>query len=243
MKSALLCRTLGLTLGLISAAVLVAQTDTSRVDKNAPNEIKRIQAATAAFDEMMQAKDGGIAQDILEKAQCIGIVPNLKRAAFIFGGRYGRGIVTCRMSANRWSAPAMIAVEGGSFGLQAGAAEADVVFAVMKRSGLDKLLSDKFQIGGNVTGAVGPVGREIKADTDIAMRAEILSWSRARGVFAGVSLEGAAVHSDNDANTALYGKEVSYRQILTDTGVRPPEAARPLLTELARFVPKSTTGD
>jgi lipid-binding SYLF domain-containing protein len=235
MKPGLLC--------LISAAALLAQTDTSRVNPNASTEVKRIQAATAAFDEIMQAKDGGIAQDILQRAQCIGIVPNLKRAAFFFGGRYGRGIVTCRMTGTRWSAPAMIAVEGGSFGLQVGAAETDVVFAVMNRTGLDKLLSDKFQIGGNVTGAIGPIGREIKADTDVTMRAEVLSWSRARGAFAGISLEGAAVHSDHDANTALYGKEVSHKAILSDTSVTPPPAAKPLLDELARYVPRNTTGD
>jgi lipid-binding SYLF domain-containing protein len=236
---------LGLLCLVSCAALLHAQTDTSQVDKNAPPEVKRIQAATVAFDEMMHAKDGGVAQDILEKAQCVGIVPNLKRAAFIFGAEYGRGIVTCRIAGgNRWSAPAMIAVEGGSFGLQAGAAEADVVFAVMNRSGMDKMLADKFTIGANVTGAIGPIGREVKAQTDATMRAEVLSWSRARGVFAGVSLDGASVHSDNEANHKLYGADASHRAIL-EGKVPPPPAARALLTELARYAPKErkTTGD
>jgi len=231
MKTGLLC--------LLSGAALIAQSDTSRVDPNAPHEIKRIQAATVAFDEIMGAKDGGIAHDILEKAQCIGIVPNLKRAAFVFGGQYGRGIVTCRHG-NGWSAPAMIAVQGGSFGLQAGAAEADVVFAVMNRSGMDKLLSDKFSIGGNVTGAIGPIGRDVKAQTDATMRAEILSWSRARGAFAGISLEGASIHSDHDANVALYGKEAHHGAILSEGKMEAPAAARPLLTELSRYAPKET---
>jgi lipid-binding SYLF domain-containing protein len=224
---------------VVSAAFVCAQTDTSRVDQSASKEVKRIQAATAAFEEIMNAKDGGIAQDILEKAQCVGIVPNLKRAAFVFGAEYGRGIVTCRTTGTRWSAPAMIAVQGGSFGLQAGAAEADIVFAVMNKSGMEKLLSDKFQIGANVTGAIGPVGREVKADTDVTMRAEVLSWSRARGVFAGVSLEGATVHSDHDANVAMYGADSSHRTIL-EGRVKLPAAAQKLLTDLSRYAPKET---
>ncbi len=226
---------------LLAAATLLApvygQTDTSRVNPNASNEVKRIQGATAAFDEMMHAKDGGVAQDILEKAQCIGIVPNLKRAAFFVGGRYGRGIVTCRVSGTRWSAPAMIAVEGGSFGIQFGAGETDVVFAVMNRSGMNKLMQDKFAIGANVTGAIGPIGREVQAETDAMMRAEVLSWSRARGVFAGVSLEGATIHPDNDADANLYGKAIEFRAILDGHATTPAEA-RPLLNTLARYVPK-----
>ena len=226
---------------LLSAAFLLpaiqAQTDTTKVNQNASPEVKRIQAGTAAFDEMMHAKDGGIAQDILEKAQCIGIVPNLKRAAFFFGGQYGRGIVTCRTTAANWSAPAMIAIEGGSFGLQFGGGETDVVFAVMNRSGMDKLMSDKFAIGANVTGAIGPIGREIQANTDVEMRAEILSWSRARGVFAGVSLQGATIHPDRDADAKLYGSDVEFRSILNGHAAVPP-SARALLTALSRYVPK-----
>ena len=231
MKLGLLC--------LVSAALVCAQTDTSRVDQNESKETKRIQAANVAFEEMMGAKDGGIAQDILQRAQCIGIIPNMKRAAFVFGAQYGRGIVTCRTSGSQWSAPAMIAIEGGSFGLQAGAAEADVVFAVMNKSGADKLLSDKFQIGANVTGAIGPIGREVKADTDVTMRAEVLSWSRARGAFAGVSLEGSSVHSDHDANVAMYGRDAAHHTILSGQ-VQPTAAARQLLTTLSRYAPKET---
>jgi lipid-binding SYLF domain-containing protein len=231
MRLALLC--------LVSAVLVCAQTDTSRVDQSASKETKRIQAATVAFEEMMGAKDGGIAQDILEKAQCIGIIPNLKRAAFVFGAQYGRGIAACRTTATHWSAPAMIAVQGGSFGLQAGAAETDIVFAVMNKSGMEKLLSDKFGIGANVTGAIGPVGRDIKAGTDITMRAEVLSWSRARGVFAGVSLEGATVHSDGDANIALYGREMSHRSIL-EGHAKPPEVTEKLRTDLSHYAPKET---
>lgn len=229
---------LGLLFLVSSAMLLPAQTDTSRVNQNASPEVKRIQAAAAAFDEMMSAKDGGIAQDILEKAQCIAIIPNLKRAAFVFGAQYGRGIVTCRLNnTNRWSAPAMIAVEGGSFGLQAGASEADVVLAVMKKSGMDKLLEDKFTIGGNVEGAAGPIGRDVSAQTDVSMRAEVLSWSRAHGVFAGISLQGARVHADNDADSNLYGRDLSWHAIL-DGHAKAPSAARPLLEELSRYAPK-----
>ncbi len=131
----------------------------------------------------------------------------------------------------------MIAVEGGSFGLQAGAAEADVVFAVMNKSGMDKLLQDKFSVGANVVGAAGPVGREVTAQTDATMRAEVLSWSRARGVFAGVSLQGASVHADNDADYNLYGRDISWHSILDGHTTAPP-SAREMLTRLSRYAPK-----
>jgi lipid-binding SYLF domain-containing protein len=238
MKLGLLC--------LVSAtALLYAQTsnrnDSSDQKKEAP-ELQRIHASTAAFTEMMDAKDGGIAQDILDRAACIGIIPNLKRAAFFFGGQYGRGLVTCRLpgaKAAQWSAPSMIVLEGGSFGLQFGAGEADVIFAVMNRSGEQKLTHDKITLGADAAGMAGPVGREVQANTDVWMKAEILSWSRAHGVFAGVSIEGASLRPDNDANRALYGRDFTQGEILRGEA-RPPAAARTLITRLERYVPKQT---
>lgn len=206
---------------------------------------QRIDASTAAFMEMMHAKDGGIDKDILERAQCIGIIPNEKRGAFLVGAQYGKGLVTCRLRQNpdRWSAPAMISIEGGSFGLQAGGGESDVVFAAMHKRGVDSLMRDKFEIGADAIGMAGPVGREVSADTDAWMKAEILSWSRAHGLFAGVSLKGDVVHADNDGNRGLYGREIPQREIL-EGKIAPPPQARPLLTELARYVPrKMKTGE
>lgn len=208
--------------------------------------VRRIDAATAAFNEMMHAKDGGIADSILRRAQCIGIIPNEKRGAFLVGAQYGKGLVTCRLPEHpdRWSAPAMISIEGGSFGLQAGGGETDVVFAAMHERGVDSLMKDKFEIGADAVGMAGPVGREVQADTDAWMKAEILSWSRAHGLFAGVDLKGDVVHADKDANRALYGKEdLPQREILMGRLPAPP-AARPLLAELARHVPeKVKTGE
>lgn len=229
---------------LISAAALVyGQATTGSTNAKASDEVKRIQAATAAFEEMVNAPDGGIATDIMDSAHCIAIVPNLKRGAFFFGGRYGRGLVTCRTTGNNWSAPSMIVVEGGSFGLQFGGGEADIILAVMNRAGQEKLTHDKFTIGGDVAGMAGPVGREVQAQTDAWMKAQILSWSRAHGLFAGVSVEGASVRPDNDANAALYGADVTQRQILHGD-VKAPAAARPLLSRLERYVPKEgVTGE
>lgn len=206
---------------------------------------QRIDASTAAFMEMMHAKDGGIDRHILEKAQCVGVIPNEKRGAFLVGGQYGKGLVTCRLAnhPDRWSAPAMITIEGGSFGLQAGGGESDVVFAVMNRRGVNSLLSDKFEIGADAIGMAGPVGREVTADTDAWMKAEILSWSRAHGLFAGVSLKGDVVHADKDADRELYGATVTHRGILMGQA-RPTPASRPLLRELEHYVPqREKTGD
>ena len=164
--------------------------------------------------------------EILERAQCIGIVPNLKRAGFIVGGKYGKGILTCR-TAKGWSSPSTIRVEGGSVGLQIGAGETDLVFVVMNKSGQEKLMEDKFTFGGDAAAMAGPVGRSAEAQTDAKMHAEILSYSRARGVFAGITLDGSTLRPDKEDNQAMYGREISQRQILTGT-VAHPAAARSL---------------
>lgn len=202
--------------------------------------LKRIDTATTVFDEIMTAPDKGIPQEILEHSQCIGIIPGLKRAGFIVGAKYGKGILVCRTSADHWSAPSTVRVEGGSVGLQIGAGETDLVFVVRNKRGQEKLMGDKFTFGGDASAMAGPVGRTAQAQTDAQMHAEILSYSRARGVFAGISLEGSTLRPDNDDNRALYGKELSQKEILTGA-VRPPAEAKNLYTMLHRSVGSPTS--
>ena len=198
---------------------------------------KRITESATVLREIMSAKDQGIPQDLLEKAQCVGIVPNMKRAGFIIGGKYGKGVVVCRASeAQGWSAPSMIRIEGGSVGLQIGAGETDLVFIVMNQQGMDKLMKDKFTVGADASAMAGPVGRSAEARTDAMLRAEILSYSRSRGAFAGISLEGATLRPDNDDNQQIYGRALTQRAIL-EGRVKAPASAEPLYAELNRFAP------
>jgi len=196
---------------------------------------KVIDESANVFNEIMSTPDKGIPNDILNRAQCIGIVPNLKRAGFIVGAKFGRGVLTCR-TANGWSAPSMIRVEGGSVGFQIGAGETDLVFVVQNKTGEDKLMRDKFTIGGDASVMAGPVGRTGEAQTDAMMHAEILSYSRARGIFAGISLEGATMRPDRDDNMALYGRAVTQREILTGA-VEQPSVAKPLYAALQNYSP------
>src|SRR5467141_2083021 len=162
----------------------------------------------------MGTPDRSIPQDLLDKSHCIVIIPGLKKGAFIIGGKYGKGFISCRKPGAGWSAPGTVRVEGGSVGFQIGGSESDVVMLVMNERGASKLLSSKFTLGGEGEVAAGPVGREASAQTDAMMRAEILSWSRSRGVFAGISLQGATLRQDDEANRALYGRKIDNRQIV-----------------------------
>ncbi|HLG99587.1 MAG TPA: lipid-binding SYLF domain-containing protein [Bryobacteraceae bacterium] len=198
---------------------------------------KRISDSAEVLGDILNAKDRGIPQDLLEKAQCVGIVPNLKRAGFVVGAKYGKGVVVCREAGGRgWSAPSTVRIEGGSIGFQIGAGETDVVFIVMNRRGMDKLMEDKFTIGGDASVMAGPVGRSAEARTDAMMHAEILAYSRSRGVFAGISLEGATLRPDKDDNRDLYGRDVTQREIL-EGHITPPAAAGPLYSELNKYAP------
>jgi len=199
---------------------------------------KHIRESAAVLNEIMGAKDNGIPEDLLQKAQCVGIIPNLKRAGFIVGAKYGKGIVTCRAS-NGWSAPEFVRIEGGSVGLQIGAGETDVVFIVMNERGMDKLMKDKFTVGGDASVMAGPVGRSAQAQTDAAMHAEILAYSRSRGVFAGIALDGATLRPDNDENRTMYGSNATPQQILRGQ-VQPPAGADQLYAELNRYPSKNT---
>ena len=205
--------------------------------------VARIDEAGKVFTEINSAEDKGIPRELLEKAQCIGIIPGMKRAGFVVGGNYGKGVLVCREGPTaRWSAPAMMRVEGGSFGLQIGAGETDVVFIVMNQRGMDKLMEDKFTIGGDVSAMAGPVGRSAAANTDAFMRAQILSYSRARGVFAGITLDGSTLRPDKEDNTALYGRDTTQREILTGK-IRHPAAAASLYTALNQYTPPKKTAN
>lgn len=203
-------------------------------------ETDRLQAAADVLKQILDTPDKGIPQGLLDKADCVIIYPSVKKAAFIVGGSYGRGAITCRRGATfngSWSAPAMFALEGGSFGLQIGAQATDFVLLVMNESGAKSVLSSKVKIGADASAAAGPVGRTASAETDIVMKAQILSYSRAQGVFAGISLEGSTMRSDDGANKALYGRDLTATQIVRQGAVKPPAAAARLLALLNKATP------
>ena len=196
---------------------------------------QRLDDAAAVFAEIMAAPDKGIPQELLENAHCIVIVPDLKTAAFGVGGKYGKGYLSCRNAGGTgWSAPGTVRIEGGSVGFQLGASSTDVIMLVMSERGADKLLSSKFTLGAEGSVAAGPVGRTATAQTDAQLHADILSWSRSRGLFAGVALTGATLRQDLDDNATLYGKKLENRDIVTK-GVRAPAAAAKLLGLLNRY--------
>jgi lipid-binding SYLF domain-containing protein len=176
---------------------------------------ERLQDATAVLREAMGTPDRIIPQELLDRAECIVVIPGMKKGAFIFGARYGKGYVTCRKKSRfGWTAPGTVRIEGGSFGLQIGGAESDVILAVMNRRGAERLLSSQFTLGAGGAVAAGPVGRVTKAETDAFLTAQILSWSRSRGVFAGISLQGATLRQDIDDNRELYGRSLENREII-----------------------------
>src|SRR5690242_13614705 len=196
---------------------------------------KRLQSAAGALKEVMGIPDKSIPQDLLNKAQCIIIVPDLKKGAFIIGGKYGKGFVSCRKKDGvGWTAPGSIRVEGGSIGLQIGGSETDVFMLVMNQKGRDRLLASKFTLGGDASAAAGPVGRSTQAETDATMNAEILTWSRSRGLFAGISLSGATLREDSDWNQELYGRPMTNREAITGNTAA-PKSAGGLLTELNKY--------
>jgi SH3 domain-containing YSC84-like protein 1 len=203
-------------------------------------EDDRLKNSYTVLKEILATPDKGIPQDLLNKSLCVIVYPSVLKAAFIVGGSYGRGVITCRAGESHngpWSPPAMYALEGGSFGLQIGGEATDFVLLVMNDSGANSVLSSKVKLGADASVAAGPVGRDASAETDIVMKAEILSYSRARGVFAGVSLEGSTMRSDDGANKALYGKELSAKRIVQGGMVKTPAAGLPLIHLLDRVSP------
>jgi SH3 domain-containing YSC84-like protein 1 len=206
-------------------------------------ENDRIHESYTVMKEILGMPEG-IPKDLLDKAECVVIYPSVKKAAFIVGGSYGRGLISCRKGEEfngPWSAPAMYALEGGSFGLQIGGQATDFVLLVMNEAGANSVMSSKVKLGADASAAAGPKGRSTSAETDVVMKAEILSYSRAQGVFAGVSLEGSTLRSDDGANKSLYGKDLSAREIVREGKVAPPASAAKLLALLNKQSPKHVT--
>jgi lipid-binding SYLF domain-containing protein len=209
---------------IMATSALVAETEQDRLGD-----------AARVFSEIQRTPDKGIPQDLLAKAQCIVIVPGMKKAAFVVGVDYGRGIAECRKQSGRgWGAPAAVRMEGGSFGFQIGGSDTDLLLLVMNKHGMMRLTEDKVQLGADASVAAGPVGRTTTAETDASLSAEILSWSRAKGLFAGISLSGATLRPDGDRNKELYGTKMSNKEVLMGN-MQPPAAARPLIRELDRY--------
>jgi lipid-binding SYLF domain-containing protein len=213
-------------LAIASAAPSFADTPKERLDDT-----------TSVLREIMTAPDQSIPQELLEQAHCVVIVPSVKSGAFVVGGKYGRGYASCRSGQGKgWGAPAAVRIEGGSFGFQIGGSETDLVMLVMNQRGMDRLLESKFTLGGAAEVAAGPVGRSSMAQTDAQMTAKILSYSRSRGIFAGVSLQGTTLRQDMDENRRLYGRNHSNRAILQGH-VAAPSAAKELLSVLNHYSP------
>ncbi len=208
------------------------------------DENNRIKNAGKVMSEILNIPDD-IPADILDKAECVIVLPSVMKAAFIVGGSYGRGVMTCRSGkefSGPWSAPSMMALEGGSFGFQIGGEATDFVLLVMNQRGADSILTSQVKLGGDVAAAAGPKGRNAAASTDVTMRAEILSYSRSRGLFAGVSLEGSTLRPDNDGNERLYGKGITAKEIVINSKVRPPASAKSLIATLDKKSPRNRSG-
>ncbi len=199
---------------------------------------KRLDNSAKVLDEIMSVKDKAIPDKVMEHAKCIAVIPSMVKIAVGFGGNHGKGVATCRTASGAWSAPAPVTITGGSWGLQLGGQAVDLVMVVMNQSGMDHLLSSKFKLGADASAAAGPVGRDAGADTDIKMRSEVLTYSRARGLFAGVDLNGAALTQDKDETRLLYGKFVPFADIL-DGKVEATASSRPFLSAVRKYSEQS----
>jgi len=209
-------------------------------DEKSQSDIdKRIDASAKVLDEIMAVKDKAIPDKLMKDAKCIAVIPSMVKIAVGFGGNHGKGVATCRTESGAWSAPAPVTITGGSWGLQLGGQAIDLVMVVMNQSGMDHLLSSKFKLGADASAAAGPVGRDAGADTDIKMRSEVLTYSRARGLFAGVDLNGAALTQDKDETRLLYGKFVPFADIL-DGKIEPTASSRPFLSTLRKYSEQSS---
>jgi lipid-binding SYLF domain-containing protein len=204
-------------------------------------EENRLKESRDVLQEILAMPDKGIPRDLLNRSECVVIFPSVKKASFVLGASYGRGVIVCRKGENfqgPWSAPAMFALEGGSFGLQIGGQATDFVLLVMNEQGANSVMSSKVKLGADASVAAGPVGRTASAATDVVMKAQILSYSRSRGIFGGVSLEGSTLRSDGGANKALYGKQLSAKEIVREGRVGVPPAGMPLIELLQQTSPK-----
>jgi lipid-binding SYLF domain-containing protein len=225
---------------LAAALLLIAPATFAGPSSDKEKDENRLENAGTVIDEILNVPDN-IPQDLLNKARCVVVLPSVVKAAFIVGGSYGHGVMVCRTGEHfrrPWGAPVMMALEGGSFGLQIGGQATDFVILVMNDRGASSLLHSKVKLGGDASIAAGPKGRDASAETDVTLRSEMLSYSRSRGVFAGVSLEGSTLRPDTDANKKLYGRDTSPSEIITESKVQAPEAARKLISRLQRATPE-----
>jgi SH3 domain-containing YSC84-like protein 1 len=225
---------MGMLFGLAAAPMMAAPTENERVTD-------RLEGAGMVMDEIMNIPDN-IPQDLLDKAECVIVFPSVLKAAFIVGGSYGKGAMVCRSGEHftgPWGAPSMMALEGGSLGFQLGGQATDFVLLVMNTRGATAILNSKVKLGADMSAAAGPKGRDASADTDATLRAEILSYSRARGLFAGISLEGSSLRPDNDGNESLYGKKVTAKEIIRDGAVPVPPSGQKLIALLEKKSPKN----
>jgi lipid-binding SYLF domain-containing protein len=218
---------------ILPVTILIAIASLTAVASDRDDDVNRTQKAAQVFKEIMNTPDQGIPSNLLESAKCIAIIPGDKKFAFVFGGSYGRGIATCRTE-HGWSAPMFVAIDGGSVGYQIGGSSTDLVMLFMNDHALQSLMSDKFKLGADASVAAGPVGRNATAATDLKLNAEILSYSRSKGIFAGVSLDGAVMQADKSGDRAMYGDDVNRHEILHGK-VAVPASARALVEELGGY--------
>src|SRR5271170_4220230 len=226
---------------IFAGALMLTPTSFARsADENAKDENNRLQNADTVIQEILDIPDD-IPQDLLDKARCVVVMPSVLKAAFVVGGSYGRGVMVCRTGKDftgPWGAPAMYALEGGSFGFQIGGEATDFVILVMNNRGVESLLHSKVKLGGDASVAAGPKGRTASAETDAYMRSEMLSYSRARGVFAGVSLEGTTLRPDEDANHRVYGNDLTAQKIITEPKMDSPASGKQLVSRLQKASPQ-----
>jgi SH3 domain-containing YSC84-like protein 1 len=228
---------------VVVLAVGVLFSTLARAAEDEPSEqVKRLNASAAVLDEIMKTPDKGIPEEILGSAECVAVIPSMVKIGFIFGGRHGRGLATCRTKSGGWSAPAPFSITGGSWGLQIGGEAVDVVMLAMNDQGMAKMLSSKFKIGADASAAAGPVGRHAEADTDWKMKSQILTYSRARGIFAGVTVNGASIKQDKDGTRILYGKMIPSSDILRGT-VAPPEGSHQFMAAVRKYSGQAQAAD
>ncbi len=202
------------------------------------DEKERISNATDVLTQLLDTPDKSVPKDILDKCECMIVIPSVKKGAFVFGGQYGKGLATCRTSPSGWSAPIFFSLKGGSFGLQIGGQSIDLVLLVMNNKGVNSLLRNKFTLGADASVAAGPVGRVTSAETDAALKSEILAYSRTQGIFAGLSLKGSSLKPDTEANLGLYGKQVSPKEILVSNSIDAPQETMAFIDLLNKRSPK-----
>jgi len=233
-------RALSSTLLLISLTMAISRAAPPQESAPKSKEAERLEQATEVLQEILNAPDRSVPRDLVDRSHCVLIIPSMLKAGFVFGGRYGKGVVSCRkdQDSGPWGPPSMVTLGGGSFGAQIGGALVDVLMLVMSPSGIKALLQDKFTLGGDLSAAAGPVGRAATAETDVLMNAKILTYSRSRGVFLGAELKGAVLMQDRDGNRNLYGRDVDVRQLLIEGNVDVPPAARRFIEQLAEYSPR-----